>query len=246
MSEQNGKLPHPDVREAVLQAYQSLSGVTLPGTGNVGQIILDATSRKVTEIVVTPSGLDAQSLTPDDMTIIYREDSRRHLGLRKPTSEAALYRHIARHTVELLGRDQNLCVVHAHPFYATTVALLQDITQRTIPPSHYTQPLMVSGDGIIRCSQRVESGAEIFASAETAKGVVETMGIQNAVLWSDHGVVTVGRTFGEAMKRLRFVEEFARRHLETLSDRRQRILTVHDCTAIERAATSNYGQQRSL
>src|SRR5579872_7375008 len=124
------RLKHGAERAALVAAARRMNALGLnQGTaGNLSQRIEDG-------FLVTPTGMDYDTLTPADIVPMRFDGS--HRGDRLPSSEWRFHRDI------LAARPEVQAVLHAHPMFCTTLACLQ----RDIPPFHYM--VAVSGGDTI-------------------------------------------------------------------------------------------------
>ncbi len=112
------------LREAVVAAARAMTplGINQGKSGNVSV-------RCGEGLLVTPSGLDYDRMTPDDivrMDMDGRWTARAGAGLR-PSSEWRIHRDI------LLARPDAGAVVHAHPTWCVAIGIMRP----EIPPLHY-------------------------------------------------------------------------------------------------------------
>jgi len=143
-------------------------------------------------VVVTPSGLDYERLTPDDMIITDMEMNLVE-GKYRPSVALNLW------TGFMSARPELYAVVHTHSPYATAFSVVY-------------QPIPVI----------TETMADWFGQAvpvtrylsvedpEFSTLPVEVLGDGYAVLLGNHGPITVGKTLGHALERAVTLEEAAR------------------------------------
>jgi L-ribulose-5-phosphate 4-epimerase len=145
-------------------------------------------------MVIKPSGVDYDELTPDNM-VVCDLDGTVVEGEYSPSSDTAAQAYVYRHLPEVCG------VVHTHSTYATAWAALGE----PIPCV-----LTMLAD---------EFGGEIpvgpFATIgddSIGRGIVETLRghRSRAVLMQNHGVFTIGRDAREAVKAAVMCEDVAR------------------------------------
>src|SRR6476659_5572784 len=145
-------------------------------------------------MVIKPSGVDYDSLTPDDMVVC---DLHGNLvdGHLAPSSDTAAHAYVYAHMPEVGG------VVHTHSTYATAWAARGE----PIPCV-----LTMMGD---------EFGGEIpvgpfalIGDDSIGRGIVQTLQRHRstAVLMQNHGVFTIGRSAKAAVKSAVLCEEVAR------------------------------------
>lgn len=143
-------------------------------------------------VVVTPSGLDYERLTPDDITVTDMEMNLVE-GKYRPSVALNLWIGFMR------ARPELNAVVHTHSPYATAFSVVyQPIPVITETMADwFGQPVQVTR------YLSVED-PEFFTLP------VEVMGDGYAVLLGNHGPITVGRTLEHALERAVTLEEAAR------------------------------------
>jgi L-fuculose-phosphate aldolase len=92
-------------------------------------------------------------------------------------------------------------VVHAHPPYATTLAIMG----REIPPVHYM--VAVAGGDSIRCAPYATFGTE-----ELSRHAVSALEDRLACLLAHHGMIAIGPSLPKAMWLAVEVETLARQY----------------------------------
>jgi L-fuculose-phosphate aldolase len=179
-------------REAVV-AYgrKMLSSSLTTGTGGNISVI----DRGQQLIAISPSGMDYETIRPEDVVVVSTE-GRTVEGDRKPSTEIRL--HLAHYRL----RAEINAVIHAHPPFATTVACLG----WEIPPIHY----LVSFSGRKVPIARYAT----YGTEELARLTAEAIGPHNAVLMSNHGILTVGQDLASAFATAEIIELMARVFLQ--------------------------------
>jgi len=157
-------------------------------SGNVGARLADG------RIAITPSTMDYDDMTPDDIVIVEPDGSPSE-GRRQPTSELRI------HLEVFAARPDVRAIVHSHSPFATAWAT----TRRDLPAVHYLLALLV-GPG--RDTLRVAPYAT-FGTDELARSAVTTLGEDQAVLLANHGAVAVAGSLASALERAERVEELA-------------------------------------
>lgn len=148
-------------------------------------------------ILVTPTCLSKGSMRPTDLVIVGR-DGKRIAGRRNVTSE------IAMHLLIYEMRPDIHAIVHAHPPTATGFAAAG------VP---LTEPLVcevVVGLGSIPLARYGTPGTD-----ELAQTLEPYVPRHDAILMSNHGVVTYGDTLEHAHMKMETVEHFAQIALVT-------------------------------
>ena len=143
-------------------------------------------------VVVTPSGLDYERLTPDDMTVTDMELNLVE-GKFRPSVALNLWISFMRARTELNA------VVHTHSPYATAFSVAyQPIPVITETMANwFGQPVQVTRYLSVEDSE--------FPTLP-----VKVMGNGYAVLLGNHGPITVGKTLEHALERAVTLEEAAR------------------------------------
>ena len=209
-----------DARSALVAEARALDrdGLNHAATGNlslrIGQLFL-----------VTPSGIPARDLRPEDCVVIDADGSPRDAGGPPPTSEWRLH-------VELYRRPTVNAVVHTHSPEATAAAVLG----QPVPAVHYV--VAKFGGSVLPCAPYATYGTH-----ELAASVAATLGDRyRACLMANHGGVAVAADLGTAATLARDVEWVCGvwRRASQLGEP-----VVLDGAEIERVATrlARYGQQ---
>ncbi len=136
---------------------------------------------------ITPSGIPYNDLTPEDIVVLDL-DCNIVDGDRKPSSEVDLHRIFYKNRNDIEG------IIHAHTMYSTTIACLH----WKLPAVHYM--IAVAGKDV-RCADYAE-----FGTPELAKNAFLAMEDRNAVLLSNHGVLTGAHDLANAFNILEEVE----------------------------------------
>jgi L-fuculose-phosphate aldolase len=178
------------VRAEVVRVARALRERSLAvGTsGNVGARMPDG------RIAITPSTMDYDDMTPDDVVIV-DPDGRASEGRHRPSSELRI------HLETFAARSDVIGIVHTHSPFATAWAA----TRRPLPAVHYVLAMLVAPG---RDALRVADYAT-FGTAELARNAVVALGNDQACLLANHGAIAVGRTLASALGRAERVEELA-------------------------------------
>ena len=132
-------------------------------------------------ILVTPTGIPARDLRPEDGVALSDDGTPRDPSGRLPTSEWRLH-------VELHRRPGTAAVVHTHSPEATAAAVIG----RSIPAVHYVVARF--GGSILPCAPYATYG-----SPELAWSVAATLGERFAAcLMANHGAVAVAADLATA------------------------------------------------
>jgi L-fuculose-phosphate aldolase len=178
------------VRAEIVRVAQLLRarGLAVGTSGNVGARLPDG------RIAVTPSTMDYDEMTADDVVIVGADGSPSE-GRHRPTSELWI------HVEVLAARPDVEAIVHTHSPFATTYSAVR----RDIPAVHYVMATLV-GPG--RDHLRVARYAT-FGTMELARNAVATLGTDNACLLANHGAIAVAGSLASALGRAERVEELA-------------------------------------
>jgi L-fuculose-phosphate aldolase len=174
-------------------------------------------------ILVTPTGLSKGAMHARDLVIVNLE-GRRIAGKRNVTSELGM------HLLVYRMRPDIQAIVHAHPPTATGFAAAG------IP---LTEPLVcevVMGLGCIPLARYGTPGTSELA--QTLEPYVPTY---DAILMSNHGVVTYGDTLEHAYMKMETVEHFAQIALVTHLLGRQQPLKEVEIEKLLLARTKSFG-----
>lgn len=169
--------PHAEaaVRAAIVAAMRDLLGLGLSqGTsGNVSVRFGDG-------FLVTPSGIPAERLRPED--IVPMAWAGTHTHPLKPSSEWRFHRDI------LARRPEIGAVVHAHPTYCTAFA----ICGREIPAVHYM--IAAVGGPTIRCAPYAPYGTQALSTA-----ALTALDGRTGCLLANHGMIACGEDLHRAL-----------------------------------------------
>lgn len=142
-----------------------------------------------TYMLCTPSGLDYESLKPEDMVKVDYHTLEYDSPL-KPTSEKNLHAGIYR------SRSSIGAIVHTHSKYCSIFAA-SDTTMET------------SDNTEVRCAAYAISGTE-----KLAQNTFKALGSNRACFMSHHGMVAVGENIEDAFKNCALVELTAKNYIE--------------------------------
>lgn len=182
---------------------------------------------KQDRILVTPTGLSKGSMRPADLVIVDLE-GKQVAGRRSVTSEIGMHLMIYRTRADVKA------IVHAHPptatgFAAAGIAL--------------TEPLVcevVMGLGCIPLARYGTPG-----TAELAQSLEPYVPKYDAILMSNHGVVTYGDTLEHAYMKMETVEHFAQISLVTHLLGRQQPLQEREIEKLLLARTKYFGAKNA-
>ncbi|MFF2203206.1 class II aldolase/adducin family protein [Streptomyces sp. NPDC058145] len=158
-------------------------GLVVGTSGNVSARVGDL-------VLVTPSGVPYDRLTPADITGVDL-DGRQVLGTLVPTSELPMHLAVYRTT-------DALAVVHTHAVHATAVSTL--VTE--LPPIHYMTAAL---GGSVRVAPYAAYGTD-----ELAGNMLAALAGRSGCLLRNHGTVTHGATLDQAYDRTAQLEWMCR------------------------------------
>ena len=175
-------------REAMVEAMRRMLDLGL-SQGTSGNISV----RSGDGFLVTPSGIPAEQLDPDDLVRMDFEGGYDHP--LAPSSEWRFHRDI------LAARPEFGAVVHAHPPYATGFA----ICGREIPAVHYM--IAMAGGPTIRCAGYAPYGTQRLSDL-----ALEALQERSACLLANHGMIAAGPDLPKAMWLATEVETLCRQY----------------------------------
>jgi L-fuculose-phosphate aldolase len=171
-------------RDLVATARRTVADGLVVGTsGNVSVRVGDT-------VLVTPSGVPYDRLTPDDITGVDL-DGRQVLGTLVPTSELPM--HLAVYRTTDAG-----AVVHTHAVHATAVSTLVP----ELPLVHYMAGAL---GGPVRVAPYATYGTE-----ELAENMLRALAGRSGCLLQNHGTITYGATLDQAFDRTAQLEWMCR------------------------------------
>jgi L-fuculose-phosphate aldolase len=180
------------VRLAQVMKAMDERGLNRGTSGNVS-------ARCGAAMLVTPSGVPASQLTPEQMVLV-QPDGSTAPGALKPSSEWRMHQ-------GLLDRRPDInAVVHCHSRHATILAC----AGRPIPAVHYM--VAVSGGTSVPVAPYAT-----FGSPELAEAVVEALDGRYAALMANHGQIVVAPSLDFALAIAEEIEEQAAVYWGTLA-----------------------------
>ncbi|MGV9966467.1 class II aldolase/adducin family protein [Streptomyces olivaceus] len=178
--------------ELVATARRTVADGLVVGTsGNVSVRVGDT-------VLVTPSGVPYDRLTPDDATGVDLA-GRQVRGTLVPTSELPM--HLAVYDADPAAR----AVVHTHAVHATAVSLLVP----ELPPVHYMTAAL---GGPVRVAPYAAYG-----TGELARGMLDALAGRTGCLLRNHGTITYGASLDQAYDRAAQLEWMCRLWLTAAS-----------------------------
>jgi L-fuculose-phosphate aldolase len=168
-------------RQQVVDACQHLSrsGLVVGTAGNVSIRVDDL-------VVISPSGVDYEAMSPRDVGI-HDLDGHPVDAPLEPSSELAL------HLAVYGGADQT-AVVHTHAPASTALSTVVDV----VPASHYYSAMF---GGPVRVAPYAT-----FGTKQLADNVIGALADRTAALMGNHGAVLVGQALPTLLKLVPYLE----------------------------------------
>ena len=177
-------------RIAIIKAcrWMNASGINQGTSGNIS-----VRTGKGDEMLITPSGVPYDDLEAEMIVrMALDEEPVAGQGL-KPSSEWRF------HQALLRTRSDMAAVLHAHPTYASALAIIRE----PIPACHYMIAAFGGHDVPL-------VDYHIYGSEELADAVCEVMQDRHGCLMANHGATVVGESLEKAIWRLEELENLAR------------------------------------
>ena len=191
---------HPDealLRDKAVAAVRRLDALGM-NRGSTGNLSLRWAHAGQSGMLITPTGMGADDLTPNDMVWL-GEDGTVH-GTWQPSSEWHF------HQATYRARPDLQAIVHTHSVHATALACLR----RGLPAFHYM--VAVAGGDSVPLVPYFTFGSEALSHA-----VAQAMGHRDACLMANHGLVAGGTTLARAMKVALEIESLCQVYLLALA-----------------------------
>jgi L-ribulose-5-phosphate 4-epimerase len=142
-------------------------------------------------IVIKPSGVSFEALTPEDMVVVDMEGRVRE-GHLKPSTDTDTHLYVYQRRPDVFG------MVHTHSPYASSFAALgQSI------PACLTTSAMLGGEIPL-------GGYAPIGGADIGQEIIDKIGRAKAIVMQNHGVFTIGSSPQQATKMAVEVEEIAK------------------------------------
>lgn len=167
-----------DLRTEIVEAYQELDklGMNKGSSGNVS-------ARDGTNMLITPSGIPAMEMNPEQVCALSLEDDSGAYGDQsKPSSEWRF------HSAILQSRPDINAVVHTHAPFSTILSILR----KPIPAVHY----MMAAFGT---TELKVADYHTYGTEELSKAVLSAMEGCAGCLMANHGMVVGGPSLYQAM-----------------------------------------------
>jgi len=176
-------------------------------------------------ICITPSGMEYSLLKPEDIVVVDFQGSIMD-GSRKPSIEIQLHCRTYKKRPEVMG------ICHTHSTYATAWACCN----KDIPVIVAELAAMIGGP--VQCAHYAPMGTE-----ELADIVSDFIGMRNAVLMENHGMLAVGESIDIAYSNAVIVEEAAKITLLAMQIGNMKTITDQECNYLRKLTIENYGQK---
>ncbi|HYE12392.1 MAG TPA: class II aldolase/adducin family protein [Patescibacteria group bacterium] len=176
-------------------------------------------------ICITPSGMEYSLLQPADIVIVDLHGTVID-GNRKPSIETQLHCRTYAKRADVFG------ICHTHSAYATAWACCG----KDIPVIVAELAGMIGGP--VKCAPYAPMG-----TIELANIVAEHIGLKNAVLMENHGMLAVGENIDQAYANAVIVEEGAKVTLFAMQIGGMKTITEQECKNLKKQTMENYGQK---
>ena len=210
------------LREELLYYTRKLaaSGLVRHTQGN-----LSARDSATGLVCVTPSGMEYDAMTPEDMVVV---DERGTLveGRWKPTVETPTHLCVYR------ARPDARAIIHAHAPHATAFG----VAYQPIPMVLMEAACCLGGP--VPVAPYMMSG-----SAEFGQLILDAMGRGNAVVWGNHGILVAGPSLKQALSMAHAVEDNAQAYLLAARLGEPRLLPDDEVARLHRFWLDDYGQR---
>lgn len=218
----------PELRQSIIDACLSMNELGL-NQGTSGNI----SARCGDRMLITPSGIAYETLTPELILSLPLTGGLDHPFAGESPPELQPSSEWRFHKALLQNHREMAFVVHAHPAYATALAMIR----KPIPACHY----MIAAFG--GDSLRVADYA-IFGSKELAEHVLDAAANRHGCLMANHGALVLGETLARGLWRLGELEALAKSYTLALLLGTPAILSAAE---IDEAlqAFSSYGLKQS-
>jgi L-fuculose-phosphate aldolase len=184
-----------ELRRAIVETCRQMNalGINQGTSGNVS-------ARFGEVMLISPSAVPYDRLQPEDIAVMPLEgEYGAWQGPRRPSTEWRFHLDI------LKSRPEVNAVVHAHPTYATVLA----IARRGIPACHYM--IAAFGGTDVRCAPYAT-----FGTKELSEHALAALDGRMACLLANHGMIALGESLAKALWRAVELETIARQYYFSL------------------------------
>lgn len=206
------------LRKAIIAACREMNALGI-NQGTSGNISV----REGEGMLITPTSMGYDVMKPDD--IVWMGFDEEVKGRTRPSSEWRFHLDILR------AKPEVQAVVHAHPIYCTTIAIMG----REIPPIHYM--IAAAGGPNIRCAPYATYGTK-----ELSENALAALEGRAACLLEHHGLIATGKSLDRAMWLAVEVETLARQYHGCLQLGEPPLLSEEEIERV-RQKMSGYGIQ---
>jgi L-fuculose-phosphate aldolase len=175
-------------RQSIINACLQMNALGI-NQGTSGNISL----RHEEGMLITPTSTPYDAMQPEQIAFMKLDGA--FDAKQRPSSEWRFHRDI------LKARPEVNAVVHAHPPYATILAIMG----LSIPPVHYM--IACAGGDTIRCAPYATFGTEALSQL-----AVTALEERSACLLAHHGMIAIGPSLSKAMWLAVEVETLARQY----------------------------------
>jgi L-fuculose-phosphate aldolase len=199
--------------------YISAKGLVVGPGGNLS-------ARDETLMWVTPSGMAFDDLTREDLVGVDLTTGQVIRGHQRPTSEVLMHLFIMRR------RPDVNAIVHTHPPHAIALVNAGHTVRAMFP------------DFVVYLGAEVPNLEYITPTTrQLAEKTVEVLGDRPGVTMTNHGALTVGSNFKEAMLRTEVMEEGAKIQLSAIRVGTPRYISASEAEEILGLGSEQYRQQ---
>lgn len=210
-------------KQLVYEAHLILEKYNLVAytSGNVSLKIND-------HVIIKPSGVAYSVLKPSDMIVIDLNDNVLE-GKMKPSVDTATHLYLYKNI------QWAKSIIHTHSTFATVFAVREESI-----PVLCTAHADVFGEEI-PITEYAPVGSEAIG-----KAVLKVIGKSGTVLLRKHGVIVVGKSLDDAVKKAVFLEEVAKMSYFAMMNHRIEPLDSSEIDRLNRQYHTKYGQTSGL
>ncbi|MEG6586036.1 class II aldolase/adducin family protein [Dendrosporobacter sp. 1207_IL3150] len=177
-------------------------------------------------IAITPSGRNYKTLSINDIVLV-DIDGNVFNGDLKPSSELSL------HLAIYKKRKDVAAIIHTHSVFASACA----VSRHAIPP--IVEDVVQCVGGSVEVADYALNG-----TPELAENAVKALGIKNAVLLANHGLVCCAGTLDEAMTACALVEKAAQIFIYAKQIGDVKILSIADTKVMHEFYLNEYRKRQ--